>query len=264
MDFIDGSYAVRAASAGAALLLRESDRGQAGQQRVDDADTTHCAVSQPAPISPRMTPRHPGQLWRRASRKAAVQKEHSSEKPEDHASASQERTIVQDSRPGSVTVAPYVTEHRPSFVAEDGTRGKSSRSPDTAEEWDLDDTNISLHSERFRRDSGPLSQGCPCHACLRHTRAYIHHLLNVNEMLAEVRETLNTCCQFIVGVSMFWSQHDGVTGCLHILQVLLEIHNSRNYLDFFADARQAISAGKFVEFRQGFLNRRSLRYSHAA
>ncbi|CAL8467578.1 g7116 [Coccomyxa elongata] len=231
VDFIEGSYAVRAASAGAALLLRESDRGQAGQQGVDDADTTPCAVSQAAPISPRMSPRHPGQLWRRASREAAAQKEHSSEKPEDHASACRENTIIQGSGPGLFDVAPNATEHKPSFIVEDGRRGKSSRRTDTAEEWDLDDTNISLHSERFRRDTGPLSRGCPCHTCLRHTRAYIHHLLNVNEMLAEV---------------------------------LLEIHNSRNYLDFFADARRAISAGSFVDFRQGFLNRRSLRYSHAA
>ncbi|BDA42772.1 probable Queuine tRNA-ribosyltransferase accessory subunit 2 [Coccomyxa sp. Obi] len=234
VDFIDGSYAVRAASAGAALLLRKSDRGQAGLQGVDHAETTHSAVSQPAPMSPRISPRHSGQPWRRASPEAAAQKEHSRKEPERHASESQESSFVLNSESAGCSsgeLAPSATEQKPSFVHEVGTRGKSSRSPGTAEEWDSDDTTISLHSERFRRDTGPLSRGCPCHTCLRHTRAYIHHLLNVNEMLAEV---------------------------------LLEIHNSRNYLDFFADARRAISAGRFVDFRQAFLNRRSLRYSNAA
>lgn len=56
----------------------------------------------------------------------------------------------------------------------------------SAEEWVRDDTTISLFSERFKRDTGPLSKGCPCHTCCHHTRAYIHHLLHVHEMLAQV------------------------------------------------------------------------------
>lgn len=80
-------------------------------------------------------------------------------------------------------------------------------------------------------------------------------------------ETLHTCFEVQVGSCKSGSpprQHNGLTGCLYVWQVLLEVHNSRNYLDFFADARRAISASRFADFRQAYLNRRSLRYSHAA
>lgn len=45
---------------------------------------------------------------------------------------------------------------------------------------------ICLHDKTFRTDPSPLLPGCQCFACLKHTRAYIHHLLNVHEMLAEI------------------------------------------------------------------------------
>lgn len=32
----------------------------------------------------------------------------------------------------------------------------------------------------------PILEGCQCHACKNHTRAYIHHLLLANEMLADI------------------------------------------------------------------------------
>ncbi len=264
MDLIDGSYAVRAASAGAALLLREGDRGQAGQQGVDGTEMAHATVSQPAPVSPRMSPRHSGQFWRRASQAAAAQQEHSSKEREGHASASQGGTTALDSGPASGDVAPNAAEHKPSFVREVGISGKSSRGTGTAEEWDLDDTTISLHSERFRRDTGPLSRDCKCHTCMRHTRAYIHHLFNVNEMLGAVRGHSNTCCQLKAGLPSLACNLTGLTGRLYVSQVLLEVHNTRNYLDFFADARRAIGTGSFADFQQAFSSRRSLRYSHTA
>jgi len=34
--------------------------------------------------------------------------------------------------------------------------------------------------------AAPLQRGCACYACRTHSRGYIHHLLNANEMLAEV------------------------------------------------------------------------------
>jgi len=32
-------------------------------------------------------------------------------------------------------------------------------------------------------DKASLLPGCPCYACSKHTRAYVHHLLQTNEML---------------------------------------------------------------------------------
>jgi hypothetical protein len=37
-----------------------------------------------------------------------------------------------------------------------------------------------------RLDKGPLLPGCGCFACRRHSRAYVHHMLNTHEMLADV------------------------------------------------------------------------------
>ena len=38
----------------------------------------------------------------------------------------------------------------------------------------------------WRKDTRPLSPLCACWTCKRHNRAYIHHLFNVNDMLAYV------------------------------------------------------------------------------
>ncbi|KAK3237578.1 hypothetical protein CYMTET_52362, partial [Cymbomonas tetramitiformis] len=53
------------------------------------------------------------------------------------------------------------------------------------------------------KDSGPILANCECLACQRHTRSYLHHILNCHEMLADV---------------------------------LLDIHNTHHYLKFFRGA----------------------------
>ena len=40
------------------------------------------------------------------------------------------------------------------------------------------------------------------------------------------------------------------------MQVLLEIHNTLNSSEFFAEARQAICEGRFEQHRAAFLRRR--------
>eukprot|EP00568_Trieres_chinensis_P014782 CAMPEP_0183322526 /NCGR_PEP_ID=MMETSP0160_2-20130417/71882_1 /TAXON_ID=2839 ORGANISM="Odontella Sinensis, Strain Grunow 1884" /NCGR_SAMPLE_ID=MMETSP0160_2 /ASSEMBLY_ACC=CAM_ASM_000250 /LENGTH=161 /DNA_ID=CAMNT_0025489709 /DNA_START=1 /DNA_END=486 /DNA_ORIENTATION=- len=45
---------------------------------------------------------------------------------------------------------------------------------------------ISLDDNAFTRDASPLVEGCSCLACSNHTRAYIHHLINAHEILAEI------------------------------------------------------------------------------
>ena len=62
-------------------------------------------------------------------------------------------------------------------------------------------------------------QGCGCFTCRRHTRGYIHHLLNTHEMLADV---------------------------------LLAAHNTVHYAALFAAARTAIAAGTLPAYRAAF------------
>ncbi|KAL0366546.1 UNVERIFIED_CONTAM: Queuine tRNA-ribosyltransferase accessory subunit [Sesamum radiatum] len=86
-----------------------------------------------------------------------------------------------------------------------------------------DGTKINLKATVYRKDTSPILEGCKCYTCQNHTKAYINHLLNVHEMLA---------------------------------QILLEIHNTHHYLGFFRVVREAIKRGTFQEFRQNFVESR--------
>ncbi len=44
--------------------------------------------------------------------------------------------------------------------------------------------HINLRNARFREDSRPIDERCPCTACRTWSRGYIHHLLKANELLA--------------------------------------------------------------------------------
>lgn len=46
--------------------------------------------------------------------------------------------------------------------------------------------SLDLWDGCYARDTLPLVPGCGCHACLHHSRAYVHHLLVAKELLAEV------------------------------------------------------------------------------
>ncbi|OEL30611.1 Queuine tRNA-ribosyltransferase subunit QTRTD1 [Dichanthelium oligosanthes] len=86
-----------------------------------------------------------------------------------------------------------------------------------------DSTKINLHATTYRKDTSRLVDSCSCFTCQNHTRAYLNHLLNVHEMLA---------------------------------QILLEIHNTHHYLRFFCSIREAIKVGEFDLFRQQFVKKR--------
>ncbi|KAJ9559832.1 hypothetical protein OSB04_004992 [Centaurea solstitialis] len=86
-----------------------------------------------------------------------------------------------------------------------------------------DHTKINLKATIYRKDASPIADGCNCYTCQNHTKAYINHLLNVHEMLA---------------------------------QILLEIHNTHHYLAFFRLIREAITEGKFEQLRQKFIESR--------
>ena len=80
--------------------------------------------------------------------------------------------------------------------------------------------SVSAKAGFNKSDFRPIEEGCPCFACLNFSRAYLRHLLNVNEIL---------------GLRM------------------VSVHNSAMYLRVMADIRRHIAAGTFSEFRREFV-----------
>jgi len=79
---------------------------------------------------------------------------------------------------------------------------------------------IGVKGGQFKADFRPIEEGCDCFACKHFTRAYLRHLLNVNEIL---------------GLRM------------------LSVHNSHMYLKTMADARAHLAAGTFAEYYREFI-----------
>src|SRR6058998_155410 len=79
---------------------------------------------------------------------------------------------------------------------------------------------VSIKAGFNKSDFGPIEQGCECFACRRFTRAYLRHLLNVNEIL---------------GLRM------------------LSVHNSFLFLKLMEEMRAHLQAGTFAAFRQTFI-----------
>ncbi len=79
---------------------------------------------------------------------------------------------------------------------------------------------ISIKGGAVKADFRPIEDNCPCFACKNFTRAYIRHLLNVNEIL-------------------------GLR--------LVSVHNSHMYLEVMNDIRRHLAAGTFSEFRKEFV-----------
>ncbi len=77
-----------------------------------------------------------------------------------------------------------------------------------------------IKKAEFKDDMRPLEEGCDCYTCRNFTRAYIRHLFKEKEMLA-LR--------------------------------LLSIHNLRFMQRLMKEARDAIIAGRFREFRKSLL-----------
>ncbi|HUA37832.1 MAG TPA: tRNA guanosine(34) transglycosylase Tgt [Candidatus Sulfopaludibacter sp.] len=77
-----------------------------------------------------------------------------------------------------------------------------------------------LKGGAYKADFRPIDEGCDCFACQHFTRAYLRHLLNVNEIL---------------GLRM------------------VSVHNSHLFLKIMAEVRAAIAAGMFAEFYREFI-----------
>ena len=83
--------------------------------------------------------------------------------------------------------------------------------------------DIKLKNARYRQDDSPLDPECQCYTCRNFSRAYLHHLYRVGEMLGS---RLNT------------------------------LHNLHYYQELMAGMRLAIEQNQFAEFKQQTLIRR--------
>jgi queuine tRNA-ribosyltransferase len=55
---------------------------------------------------------------------------------------------------------------------------------------------VKLRNARFREDTRPLDERCACYTCRSFTRAYLHHLQRVNEILGARLNTLHNLCYY--------------------------------------------------------------------
>ncbi len=80
--------------------------------------------------------------------------------------------------------------------------------------------SVKLRNAKHRRDPAPVDAACGCYCCANYSRAYLHHLFAAGEMLGPT---------------------------------LLSLHNITFYLTLMADARRAVSEGRFAAFRVAVL-----------
>jgi queuine tRNA-ribosyltransferase len=80
---------------------------------------------------------------------------------------------------------------------------------------------VSIKAGFNKTDFRPIEDDCGCYACRNFTRAYLRHLLNVNEIL---------------GLRM------------------VSVHNSHLYLRVMSEMRQHLAEGTFDEFRREFVS----------
>ncbi|HQR50768.1 MAG TPA: tRNA guanosine(34) transglycosylase Tgt [Methylophilaceae bacterium] len=83
--------------------------------------------------------------------------------------------------------------------------------------------DVKLKNARYKADTGPLDPECSCYTCRHFTRAYLHHLHKVGEILGS---RLNT------------------------------IHNLHFYQELMAGIRAAIEQGRLPAFAEEFKRRR--------
>ncbi len=84
--------------------------------------------------------------------------------------------------------------------------------------------DIKIKNAQYRLDPRPLDEQCACYTCRNFTRAYLHHLNRLNEILGA---RLNT------------------------------LHNLHYYQELMSGIRAAIAAGRFDEFAASFRQARA-------
>lgn len=78
---------------------------------------------------------------------------------------------------------------------------------------------LAVKNAKYKDDFAPLDENCDCYACKNHTRAYIRHLLNVDEILGAR---------------------------------LLSIHNLRFLIKMMENIRKSIEEDRYLEFKDEF------------
>ena len=84
---------------------------------------------------------------------------------------------------------------------------------------------VVIKQARYVRDDQPIDPACGCPVCARYSRAYLHHLFQMKEMLSS---RLNT------------------------------IHNLWYFADLMRQVRSSIAQGTFQSFRNEFYRSRDL------
>ncbi|MEN9317079.1 MAG: hypothetical protein RIS35_3472 [Pseudomonadota bacterium] len=84
--------------------------------------------------------------------------------------------------------------------------------------------DLRLRNARYRSDERPIESGCGCYACRNFSRAYVHHLQKINDILGARLAT---------------------------------IHNLHYFLALMREMREAIGAGTFESFRRRFADDRA-------
>ena len=81
---------------------------------------------------------------------------------------------------------------------------------------------INIKNAKFKEDFTPIEENCDCYACKNYTKAYIKHLINVDETFG---------------------------------QRLLSIHNIRFLIKLTEEIREAIKNDRFEEYKKEFLEK---------
>lgn len=79
---------------------------------------------------------------------------------------------------------------------------------------------VNIKNAKYKEDFTPIEKGCDCYACKNYTKAYIRHLINVNETFG---------------------------------QRLLSIHNIRFLTKLTEEIREAIKSNNFKEYKKVFV-----------
>lgn len=85
--------------------------------------------------------------------------------------------------------------------------------------------DVKIKNAKYKDDIRPLDESCSCYTCQNFSRAYLHHLFKIGEILGA---RLNT------------------------------IHNVHYYLALMNEIREAIKLGKFAEFEDKFYRERAV------
>ena len=83
--------------------------------------------------------------------------------------------------------------------------------------------DVKIKNAKYKDDTRPLDESCSCYTCQNFSRAYLHHLFKIGEILGS---HLNT------------------------------VHNIHYYLELMQEIRRAIAEGKFSEFQIQFAENR--------